>query len=50
MVIVENAVDIRRSPEEVFDYCTDIMREPEWNPRTRRVQKLTEGPIGLGTC
>ncbi len=29
MVIVENAVDIRRSPEEVFDYCTDISREPE---------------------
>ena len=49
MVIVENAVDIRRSPEEVFDYCTDILREPEWNPRTRRVGKLTEGPIGLGT-
>jgi uncharacterized protein YndB with AHSA1/START domain len=48
-VIVENAVDIRRSPEEVFDYCTDIVREPEWNPRTRRVDKLTEGPIGLGT-
>jgi hypothetical protein len=49
MVIVENAVDIRRSPEEVFDYCTDILREPDWNPRTRRVDKLTEGPISLGT-
>jgi hypothetical protein len=49
MVIVENVVDIRRSPEEVFDYCTDILREPEWNPRTRRVEKLTEGPVGLGT-
>jgi Polyketide cyclase / dehydrase and lipid transport len=49
MVIVENAVDIRRSLEEVFDYCTDIVREPEWNPRTRRVEQLTQGPIGLGT-
>jgi uncharacterized protein YndB with AHSA1/START domain len=49
MVIVENTVDIRRSPEEVFDYCTDILREPEWNPRTRRVEKLTQGPVGLGT-
>ncbi|SRR6266545_3997738 len=49
MVIVETPVDIRRSPEQVFDYCTDVLREPEWNPRTRRVQKLTEGPIGLGT-
>jgi uncharacterized protein YndB with AHSA1/START domain len=48
-VVVEHAVEIRRSPEEVFDYCTDLRREPEWNPRTRRIQKLTEGPIGLGT-
>jgi hypothetical protein len=49
-VIVENAVDIRRSAEEVFDYCTDIVRESDWNPRTRRVvAKLTDGPIGLGT-
>jgi uncharacterized protein YndB with AHSA1/START domain len=48
-VIIEQAVDIRRSPEEVFDYCTDLAREPEWNPRTRRIDKLTDGPIQLGT-
>lgn len=22
---------------------------PEWNPRTRRIDKLTDGPVGLGT-
>jgi uncharacterized protein YndB with AHSA1/START domain len=48
-VIIEQAVDIRRSPEEVFDYCTDLGREPEWNPRTRRIDKLTDGPIQVGT-
>jgi uncharacterized protein YndB with AHSA1/START domain len=48
-VVIEHAVDIRRSPDEVFDYCTDLRREPEWNPRTRRIEKLTDGPIGLGT-
>jgi hypothetical protein len=48
-VVIEHAVDIQRSPAEVFDYCTDLRREPEWNPRTRRIQKLTNGPIGLGT-
>jgi hypothetical protein len=48
-VLIEQAVDIQRSPEEVFDYYTDMGREPEWNPRTRRIEKLTEGPIGLGT-
>jgi hypothetical protein len=40
-VVIEHAVDIQRSPEEVFDYCTDLGREPEWNPRTRRIHKLT---------
>jgi uncharacterized protein YndB with AHSA1/START domain len=48
-VVIEHAVEIRRSPDEVFDYCTDLRHEPEWNPRTRRIQKLTDGPIGLGT-
>jgi hypothetical protein len=42
-------VDIRSSPEEVFGYCTDLSRELEWNPRTRHVEKVTDGPIGIGT-
>ena len=46
---VENEVEIRRSLEEVFDYSTDLTREHEWNPKTRRVEKLTDGPIGAGT-
>ena len=48
-VTVENATEICRSPEDVFDYLTDITKEAEWNPRTRRAEKLTPGPIGLGT-
>ena len=28
---------------------TDISREFEWNPRTKGVTKLTDGPIGAGT-
>jgi hypothetical protein len=48
-VLLEQVIDIRRSPEEVFDYCTDLGREPEWNPRTRRIDKLTDGPIQVGT-
>ena len=49
LAVVENAVDIARSAEDVFDYCTDLTREPEWNPKAKRVQKVTDGPIGLGT-
>jgi uncharacterized protein YndB with AHSA1/START domain len=48
-VSIENAVEIARPPRAVFDYLTDITKELEWNPRTRRVEKLTSGPIGPGT-
>ena len=47
--IVENSVDLRSSPEEAFDYCTDLAREHEWNPKLRRAEKLTVDPIGTGT-
>jgi len=47
--VLENSVEIARSPEEVFDYCTDLTREPEWNAKAKRVERLTAGPIGLGT-
>ncbi len=49
MAVVENTIDIRSSPEDVFDYCTNLAREPEWNPKAKRVEKVSAGPIGLGT-
>jgi hypothetical protein len=49
VVVVEHGVDIHRSPEEVFDYCSDLTREPEWNPKLKHVMKLSPGPEGVGT-
>jgi hypothetical protein len=49
LAVVENTIDIARSPEDVFDYCVDLTREPEWNPKARRVEQVTAGPVGLGT-
>jgi hypothetical protein len=49
LAVVENAIDIARSPGDVFDYCTDLTREPEWNPKAKRVEKITDGRIGVGT-
>lgn len=49
MVLLEHAVDIRRPPEDVFDYCSDLSRETEWNPKLGHVAKLSSGPDGLGT-
>jgi uncharacterized protein YndB with AHSA1/START domain len=47
-VIVAEA-SIQRSPEEVFDYCSDHTHEPEWNSKMKDVAKLTDTPIGVGT-
>jgi Polyketide cyclase / dehydrase and lipid transport len=49
VAVVDCAVEIRRSADDVFDYVTDISREFEWNPRTKRAAKLTHGPIRVGT-
>ena len=48
-VVVEAEVDIKRSPDDVFDYCSDHGHEPEWNPMMKRIDKLTAGPVGVGT-
>src|SRR5579872_1049344 len=48
-VVVEAAVEIRRAPEDVFDYSSDPGHEPEWNPMMKRILKITDGPIGIGT-
>jgi len=40
---------IRRSPEDVFEFCSDLRSELQWNPRVKYVEKLTDGPVGVGT-
>jgi Polyketide cyclase / dehydrase and lipid transport len=49
LAVIEAEADIERSPEDVFDYCSDHTHEPEWNIKMKDVDKLTDGPIGLGT-
>ena len=45
----DGSIEIAASPESVFDYVTDVVREPEWNPQLRVAEKLTAGPAGTGT-
>lgn len=49
MAVIENSVEISRSPEDVFDYGVDLRNELEWNPDAESMEKLTDGPIGVGT-
>jgi glyoxylase-like metal-dependent hydrolase (beta-lactamase superfamily II) len=38
-----------RPAEDVFDFCSDLRSELRWNPKAEYVEKLTEGPVGVGT-
>jgi len=46
---VDNSIGIAAPAERVFDYVTDVRREPEWNPQLREPERLTPGPTGAGT-
>lgn len=45
--VVEDVIEA--SPVEVFDFCSDLRNELVWNPNAEQVDKLTDGPVGLGT-
>jgi uncharacterized protein YndB with AHSA1/START domain len=47
--VIENTVEIARSPEDVFDYLSDQGNEIHWNPDCISMEKLTPGPVGVGT-
>jgi hypothetical protein len=49
MTVIRNSVHINCTSQEAFDYLSDLRNELEWNPRIETVEKLTEGPVGLGT-
>src|SRR6266511_2098136 len=49
MVRIEGEIVISRPVEEVFDFVADERNEPRYNPRMHRAEKISEGPIGLGT-
>lgn len=49
MAQVEGEIVIERPVEDVFDFAADERNEPRFNPRMVRAEKLTPGPIGVGT-
>lgn len=49
MIRFANTVDIDREPEAVYAYLADLEHTSEWNPAITSSQKVTPGPIGIGT-
>jgi hypothetical protein len=49
MAVIRNTVVIACTPEQAFDYLVDLRNELEWNPRVESMEKVTDGPIGVGT-
>ncbi|HLZ70943.1 MAG TPA: SRPBCC family protein [Dehalococcoidia bacterium] len=49
MIRGERAIAIACPPAVVFDYLADMRNLREWNPRTRQVEKLSEGRPRAGT-
>ena len=49
MIRIDGEIVINRPVEAVFDFVADERNEPRYNPRMLRVDKLSPGPIGLGT-
>lgn len=49
MSVIRNSVVIQCKREEAFDYLSDHRAELEWNPKCTMMEKITDGPAGLGT-
>jgi hypothetical protein len=48
-MLVQGDIIVKRSVEDVFDFVADERNEPTYNPQMTRADKLTDGPIGVGT-
>ena len=49
MARIEGDIVIERPVEVVFDYVADQSNEPQYNPQMVRAEKITAGPVGVGT-
>jgi polyketide cyclase/dehydrase/lipid transport protein len=48
-MVVNGNIFIERSIEDVFDFVADERNEPRYNPQMTHADKVTDGPIGVGT-
>ncbi|MET9762103.1 SRPBCC family protein [Streptomyces sp. NPDC006372] len=48
MSIIRETIDVDRRPEDVYDYVMDAQHMPEWQLSAISVERLDEGPVGVG--
>jgi len=49
MTVIHSSVLIECPKEEAFDFASDMRNELKWNPSAQHIEKITDGPVGLGT-
>ena len=49
MARIEQHIDIAAAPANVFRFCHDPARRPDWDERVVRVELLTPAPVRRGT-
>ena len=49
MIEAHGGTEIDAPVERVFDYVADARNEPDWLPGAEKVEKPTDGEVGLGT-
>ena len=49
VIHIKGDIVIDRSVEDVFDYVADERNEPTYNAQMRLAEKISDGPIGVGT-
>jgi hypothetical protein len=49
MPVLVNSISIGLLSDEVFDFCSDLQNEPKWNPDATSIERVTPGPLGVGT-
>jgi uncharacterized protein YndB with AHSA1/START domain len=46
---IKGEITIQAPVDAVFGYVSDMRNEREWNPDVRSIEKVTDGPVGVGT-
>ncbi len=49
MSVTERQIEIKAPVEKVFGYLADFSRHPEWAEHDLKIEKTSEGPVGVGS-